>query len=106
MLVGTVGINVLDRINADHPQTLAILLVSYIMQGLGFCVSMSFIVVSQYRAIRYGFHRGASAASAFIAAGPPGKVVYTYTVTSTQLRKTPGFTALALVRLGQYGRDM
>lgn len=72
MLNGTVGITVLSRVTADHPGTLQVLLTSYIMQGLGFSVSMAFIVVSQYRAIRYGFHRGASAASAFIAAGPPG----------------------------------
>ncbi|CAD6569317.1 MAG: hypothetical protein CYPHOPRED_003281 [Cyphobasidiales sp. Tagirdzhanova-0007] len=82
------SITTLARIDPSNSQTLPILLVGYIMQGMGFMVAMCFIVVSQYRAIRYGFHRGASSATAFIAAGPPG------------------YTALAVLRLGQYGRDI
>ena len=88
MLVGTLAFNAIERISPEHPQTLPILLLGYIMQGLGFSVAMCFIVVSQYRAIRYGFHRGPSSATAFIAAGPPG------------------YTALALLRLGEYGTRM
>lgn len=86
MLVGPMAVNALERISPEHRGTLAILLVGYMLQGLGFGVSMSFIVVSQYRAIRYGFHRGASTATGFIACGPIG------------------FTGLVLLKLGQYGR--
>lgn len=88
MLVGTVSVTALSRVNPSHPGTLPVLLLGYVMQGLGFAVAMCFIVVSQYRAIRYGFHRGPSSATAFIAAGPPG------------------YTALALLRLGEYGAEM
>lgn len=78
----------LQRIPASHPQTFAILISGYMMQGIGFGVSACFIMVSQYRAIRYGFHRGASAASGFLACGPFG------------------YTALVLLRLGDLGRNM
>lgn len=88
MLVGTMAINALERIPASHPHTLAILLTGYIFQGIGFGVASCFIIVSQYRAIRYGFHRGASAASGFLACGPMG------------------YTALVLLRLGDAGRRM
>jgi len=51
-------------------------------------VAFIFITVHFYRAIRYGFHRGAAANSTFISVGPPG------------------FTALALLKLGTYGRTI
>lgn len=88
MLVGTVAINALAVIPPENGQTLAILIVGYIMQGIGFSIATAFIIVSQYRAIRYGFHRGASAASGFIACGPFG------------------FTAVVLLRLGEHGQQM
>lgn len=88
MLGGTMALAALQRIPASHPQTFAILISGYMMQGIGFGVSACFIMVSQYRAIRYGFHRGASAASGFLACGPFG------------------YTALVLLRLGDLGRNM
>lgn len=88
MLVGTMAVNALEMIPAWHPQTVAILLSGYVLQGIGFGVAACFIIVSQYRAIRYGFHRGASAASGFLACGPFG------------------YTALVLLRLGELGQNM
>lgn len=88
MLVGTMAVNALERIPATHYQTLPILITGYILQGIGFGVASCFIIVSQYRDIRYGFHRGASAASGFLACGPFG------------------YTALVLIRLGDLGRDV
>jgi len=88
MLIGTMAVNALERIPADNPHTLAILITGYVFQGIGFGVATCFIIVSQYRDIRYGFHRGASAASGFLACGPFG------------------YTALVLLRLGDYGRQV
>jgi tellurite resistance protein TehA-like permease len=88
MLVGTMAINALQHVSPDHRETLAILITGYILQGVGFGIATCFIVVSQYRDIRYGFHRGASAASGFLACGPFG------------------YTALVLLRLGDHGRQM
>jgi tellurite resistance protein TehA-like permease len=88
MLVGTMAVNALERIPGSNSQTLPILVTGYILQGIGFGVASCFIMVSQYRAIRYGFNRGASAASGFLACGPFG------------------YTALVLIRLGDLGRGM
>lgn len=88
MLVGSMAVNALERVPAWHPQTVGILITGYIMQGIGFGVASCFIIVSQYRAIRYGFHRGASAATGFLACGPFG------------------YTALVLIKLGDQGRAM
>lgn len=88
MLVGTMAVNALERVPPWHPQTVGILVTGYILQGVGFGVASCFIIVSQYRAIRYGFNRGASAATGFLACGPFG------------------YTALVLIRLGELGRDM
>jgi len=60
----------------------------YVFQGLGMAVAFIFITVHFYRAIRYGFHRGAAANSTYVSVGPPG------------------FTALAILKLGTYGRTI
>ncbi|KIM83368.1 hypothetical protein PILCRDRAFT_819605 [Piloderma croceum F 1598] len=88
MLVGTIAFNTLRVIDPSLTSALAIWVLGYIFQGLGMAVTFIFITIHFYRAIRYGFHRGAAANSTFIAAGPPG------------------FTALSILQLGSYGRKI
>jgi tellurite resistance protein TehA-like permease len=88
MLVGTIAFNVLGVIEPTDSSALAIWVLGYVFQGLGMAITFIFITVHFYRAIRYGFHRGAAASSTFVSVGPPG------------------FTALALLKLGSYGRTM
>jgi len=88
MLVGTVAFNTLAVIDPANSNALAIWALGYVFQGLGMAIAFIFITVHFYRAIRYGFHRGAAAGSTFISVGPPG------------------FTALAILQLGSWGRKI
>lgn len=88
MLVGTIAFNTLAVIEPTSPSALSIWILGYIFQGLGMAIAYIFITVHFYRAIRYGFHRGAAAGSTFISVGPPG------------------FTALTILQLGSLGRKI
>lgn len=74
MLVGTVAFNTLRIIDPSSPNALSIWVLGYVFQGLGMAIAfivspgslsrcdsplitIQFITVHFYRAIRYGFHR-------------------------------------------------
>ncbi|KAI0812459.1 voltage-dependent anion channel-domain-containing protein [Irpex lacteus] len=86
MLVGIVAYNVLTVIPLDQPRALGILLTAYAFQGLGFFMTMFYICIYILRST--GFMDGAQATGAFVACGPPG------------------FTALALIHLGEDAREI
>jgi len=85
---------------------------------------VQYITVHFYRAIRYGFHRcvnhldcrsqipliliwacsGSAANSTFVSVGPPGNLIGCHNY--IRLTPLPGFTALAILKLGTYGRTM
>ncbi|KAI0093302.1 voltage-dependent anion channel-domain-containing protein [Irpex rosettiformis] len=88
MLVGVVAYNVLNVIALDEPRALGILLTAYAFQGLGFFMTMFYICIYILRVITTGFMDGAQASGAFVACGPPG------------------FTALALIHLGEDAREI
>jgi tellurite resistance protein TehA-like permease len=88
MLVGTVAFNTLRIIEPSDSNAFSIWVLGYMFQGLGMAIAFIFITVHFYRAIRFGFHRGAAANSTFVSVGPPG------------------FTALAVLQLGSHGREI
>ncbi|THG98785.1 hypothetical protein EW026_g3460 [Hermanssonia centrifuga] len=83
MLVGVVAFNVLHVIPASDSRALGILLAAYIFQGLGFFMTFFYICIYIIRIMTTGFMNGGQANGAFVACGPPG------------------FTALALLNLGE-----
>ncbi|KAH8833876.1 voltage-dependent anion channel-domain-containing protein [Flagelloscypha sp. PMI_526] len=83
MLVGVVAFTVLSVIDVHDPRGIGVLLVGYFFQGIGFFVTFMFLGIYILRIMTTGFLHGHQANGAFVACGPPG------------------FTALALVRLGK-----
>lgn len=88
MLVGVVAFNVLKVVPPEEPRALGVLLVGYFFQGLGFFVTFIYICIYMIRIMTTGFLDGHQANGAFVACGPPG------------------FTALALINLGDHARDI
>lgn len=88
MLTGVVGFNCLNGVEKDSNDALVILIVSYVFQGLGTLVTFMYLAIYCLRIITTGFMEGHQANGAFVAAGPPG------------------FTALALIKLGEHARDI
>ncbi|TFK83850.1 hypothetical protein K466DRAFT_244364 [Polyporus arcularius HHB13444] len=88
MLVGVVGFNVLDVIPSTEQRAIGVLLTSYVFQGLGFFMTFFYICIYIIRIMTTGFMDGHQANGAFVAVGPPG------------------FTALALIKLGAKAREI
>ncbi|KAI0700919.1 voltage-dependent anion channel-domain-containing protein [Cytidiella melzeri] len=88
MLVGVVAYNTLTVIPLDEPRALGILLTGYAFQGIGFFMTLFYICIYILRIMTTGFLDGPQASGAFVACGPPG------------------FTALALIRLGADAREI
>jgi len=88
MLVGVVAFNTLKVIAPEEPRALGVLLTGYIFQGLGFFMTFFYICIYILRIMTTGFMDGHQANGAFVACGPPG------------------FTALALINLADYSRDI
>ncbi|TFK40496.1 voltage-dependent anion channel [Crucibulum laeve] len=88
MLVGVVAFNVLRVMDPKDPNCLGVLLVGYFFQGLGFFMTFFYICIYVIRIMMTGFLDGHQANGAFVACGPPG------------------FTALALINLGDKARDI
>lgn len=87
MLVGVVAFNVLKVMDkANDPRAVGVLLCGYFFQGLGFFMTFFYICIYVIRVMTTGFLDGHQANGAFVACGPPG------------------FTALALLNLGQHAR--
>jgi len=88
MLIGVVGLNVLDPkvINPAEDRAIGVLFTAYFFQGLGFFMTFIYIIIYIIRIMTTGFLDGHQANGAFVACGPPG------------------FTALALVKLGKSAR--
>ncbi|KAF9046254.1 voltage-dependent anion channel [Panaeolus papilionaceus] len=84
MLVGIVAFNVLRVMDHEDHRSLGVLLTGYFFQGLGFFMTFFYICIYIIRLIMTGFLEGHQANGAFVACGPPG------------------FTALALIRLGEH----
>jgi len=86
MLVGIVGLNVLrvlTDMDPSDPRAIGVLFTAYFFQGMGFFMTFIYIIIYIIRIMTTGFLDGHQANGAFVACGPPG------------------FTALALVKLGQ-----
>ncbi|KZV70721.1 hypothetical protein PENSPDRAFT_578977 [Peniophora sp. CONT] len=88
MLVGVVAFNVLKTMDPADDRALGVLFVGYFFQGIGFFVTMFYICIYFLRIMMTGFMEGHQANGVFVAAGPPG------------------FTALALINLGQSARTI
>ncbi|KAF7768261.1 hypothetical protein Agabi119p4_7504 [Agaricus bisporus var. burnettii] len=88
MLVGVVAFNTLRVIPPEDNRALGVLLVGYFFQGLGFFMTFFYICIYIMRIMMTGFLEGHQANGAFVAAGPPG------------------FTALALIKLGQCSMEI
>ncbi|KAF7422307.1 hypothetical protein PC9H_010463 [Pleurotus ostreatus] len=88
MLVGVVSFNVLRVLEHDDPRSVGVLLCGYFFQGLGFFMTFIYICIYFIRIMSTGFLEGHQANGAFVTCGPPG------------------FTALALIQLGQRAREI
>ncbi|KAI8992735.1 voltage-dependent anion channel [Trametes punicea] len=88
MLVGVVAFHVLDVLPASEERAIGVLLAGYVFQGLGFFVSSFYICIYIIRIMATGFLNGHQANGAFVAVGPPG------------------FTALALMKLGENAAEI
>ncbi|KAI0665507.1 voltage-dependent anion channel-domain-containing protein [Trametes maxima] len=88
MLVGVVAFNVLDVIPPTEQRAIGVLLTGYVFQGLGFFMTFFYICIYIIRIMTTGFLDGHQANGAFVACGPPG------------------FTALALIKLGENAADI
>ncbi|THH29203.1 hypothetical protein EUX98_g4985 [Antrodiella citrinella] len=88
MLAGVVASNVLKVMDPADSRSLGVLLTGYIFQGLGFFMTLFYICIYIIRIMTTGFLEGQQASGAFVACGPPG------------------FTALALMNLGESARDI
>ncbi|KAG9098484.1 hypothetical protein FS749_003713 [Ceratobasidium sp. UAMH 11750] len=86
MLTGVISFNVLSVMPANDPHSIAVLLVGYVFQGIGFFMTFFYLAVYILRIMTTGFMDGHQANGAFVACGPPG------------------FTALALINLGKRAR--
>ncbi|KAM5534137.1 hypothetical protein V8D89_012157 [Ganoderma adspersum] len=88
MLVGVIAFNVLDVVPASDERAIGVLLTGYVFQGLGFFMTFFYICIYIIRIMTTGFLDGHQANGAFVAVGPPG------------------FTALALIKLGQKAMEI
>jgi len=88
MLVGVVGLNVLKIMDPNDNRAIGVLFTSYFFQGMGFFMTFIYIIIYIIRIMTTGFLDGHQANGAFVACGPPG------------------FTALALVRLGERAEEI
>ncbi|KAF9013541.1 voltage-dependent anion channel-domain-containing protein [Cyathus striatus] len=107
MLIGVVSFHVLKVMNPADGKALGVLLVGYFFQGLGFFTTLFYICIYVIRltmviihiynptiekllnyAVQTGIPEGQQANGAFICCGPPG------------------FTALALIELGAFSKDI
>ncbi|CDO75158.1 hypothetical protein BN946_scf184590.g15 [Trametes cinnabarina] len=88
MLVGVVAFNVLDVLPPSEERAVGVLLTGYVFQGLGFFMTFFYICIYIIRIMVTGFLDGHQANGAFVAVGPPG------------------FTALALLKLGQHAAEI
>ncbi|KAF9522586.1 voltage-dependent anion channel-domain-containing protein [Crepidotus variabilis] len=88
MLVGVVAFQVLRVFDLSDQRALGVLLVGYFFQGLGFFMTFFYICIYVIRIMMTGFLKGHQANGAFVACGPPG------------------FTALALINLGDKARTI
>ncbi|PFH54006.1 hypothetical protein AMATHDRAFT_53723 [Amanita thiersii Skay4041] len=88
MLIGVVAFNVLRVLSPEDQRSVGVLLTGYFFQGLGFFMTFFYICIYIMRIIMTGFLSGHQANGAFVACGPPG------------------FTALALIKLGECSRKI
>ncbi|KAK0452754.1 voltage-dependent anion channel-domain-containing protein [Desarmillaria tabescens] len=88
MLTGIVAANTLKVIDASDPRALGVLLVGYIVHGLGFFMAFFYLAIYVLRLMANGFMHGGQANGAFVACGPPG------------------FSALTLITLGDHARTI
>ncbi|KIK52699.1 hypothetical protein GYMLUDRAFT_233276 [Collybiopsis luxurians FD-317 M1] len=88
MLVGVVAFNVLKTISATDTRAVGVLVVGYFFQGVGFFMTFFYLCIYVIRIMTTGFLDGHQANGAFVACGPPG------------------FTALALLKLGEHARNI
>ncbi|KIY68463.1 hypothetical protein CYLTODRAFT_481698 [Cylindrobasidium torrendii FP15055 ss-10] len=92
MLVGVVAFNVLKVMQPQDTRALGVLLTGYFFQGictgLGFFMTFFYLGIYILRIMTTGFLDGHQANGAFVACGPPG------------------FTALALINLGDRARQI
>ncbi|KAF9042662.1 hypothetical protein BDZ89DRAFT_273056 [Hymenopellis radicata] len=88
MLVGVISFNVLSVLDPSDGKSMGILLFGYFFQGLGFFMTFFYICIYVMKIIQTGIYDGHEANSAFIVCGPPG------------------FTALALIHLGQESKNI
>ncbi|KAI0066516.1 hypothetical protein BV25DRAFT_1820496 [Artomyces pyxidatus] len=88
MLVGVVAFKVLSVMDPADTRSVGVLVVGYFFQGIGFFVTMFYICIYIIRIMTTGFMDGHQANGAFVACGPPG------------------FTAFALINLGQQAQKI
>ncbi|KAK0202326.1 voltage-dependent anion channel-domain-containing protein [Desarmillaria ectypa] len=88
MLTGIVASNALRVIDASDSRALGVLLVGYIVHGLGFFMAFFYLAIYVLRLMANGFMHGGQANGAFVACGPPG------------------FSALTLINLGDHARTI
>ncbi|KAH8107242.1 voltage-dependent anion channel-domain-containing protein [Cristinia sonorae] len=88
MLGGVVASNVLRVLDPADVRALGVLMTGYVFQGLGFFMTLFYVCIYIIRIMTTGFLEGHQASGAFVACGPPG------------------FTALALMNLGESARSI
>ncbi|KAJ3790213.1 voltage-dependent anion channel [Lentinula aff. detonsa] len=88
MLVGVIAFNVLKTMNPADPRAIGVLVLGYFFQGIGFFMTFFYLCIYIIRIMSTGFLEGHQANGAFVACGPPG------------------FTALALLNLGDHARKI
>ncbi|KAL0960557.1 hypothetical protein HGRIS_005593 [Hohenbuehelia grisea] len=91
MLVGVVAFNVLRVMEPEDTRSIGVLLTGYFFQGmagLGSFLTFIYICIYIIRIMTTGFLEGHQANGAFVVCGPPG------------------FTALALIKLGERSREI
>jgi len=88
MVVGVIAYNVLKCLDASDKRSVGILVLSYFFQGFGFFITLFYLCIYIIRIMTTGFLEGAQASGAFVACAPPG------------------FTALALLNLGEHAKDI
>ncbi|KAF5388724.1 hypothetical protein D9757_004805 [Collybiopsis confluens] len=86
MLVGVISFNVLRTMSPEDTRAVGVLVAGYFFQGIGFFMTFFYLCIYIIRIMTTGFLDGHQANGAFVACGPPG------------------FTALALLKLGDRAR--
>ncbi|PBK87630.1 hypothetical protein ARMGADRAFT_1121610 [Armillaria gallica] len=88
MLTGLVSANTLRVIDASDARALGVLLVGYVVHGLGLFMAFFFLSIYIARLMIYGFMENSQSNLAFVACSPPG------------------FSALTLMSLGDHARSI